>query len=274
MAYNFIHRILNAEIPPPSSAWDKIAAALDKSQQPGFIDKLSNASIDPPASAWNNIAATLDGTRIERRAGVIPSWMKWSAAALVAGLVVLSATYFFNGRSSDSRMAAGSTPNEKSVKPSNQNAEQGTTSNSKLAENNVSSSEAHVVTTNDKERRARRTQVSIPVRHAVIEPPEQQSIDPGNESQPSISDNVSPAAAKYIPAPDYYVVTAPNGERTRISTKFSDAVVSLMGGDNVDYLWKSKFDNWKTKLISSPSFIPAAGNFLDIAELKDLIKEQ
>ena len=94
------------------------------------------------------------------------------------------------------------------------------------------------------------------------------------ESQPNVSDNVSASSAKYIPPPDYYVVTAPNGEKTKISTKFSNAVASLMGGDNVDYLWKSRFDNWKTKLISSPSFIPAAGNFLDIAELKDLIKEQ
>jgi len=273
MAYNFIHRILNAEIPPPSSAWDKIAAALDKSHQPDFVKKLSDASIDPPPSAWNNIAASLDGSRIERRGAVIPSWLKWSAAALVAGLVVISATYFFSGHASDSHMATGSNSNEKTAMPSNQNAEQSIGNPNKLAQNNVSSNEPDV-TSGEKQKRPRSPQVSFPVRHAVIEAPEDQSISQAKETQPNISDNVSPGAAKYIPAPDYYVVTAPNGERTRISTKFSDAVVSLMGGDNVDYLWKSRFDNWKTKLISSPSFIPAAGNFLDIAELKDLIKEQ
>jgi hypothetical protein len=70
------------------------------------------------------------------------------------------------------------------------------------------------------------------------------------------------------------VVTAPNGEHVRISSKFSDAVTSLIGGDNVDYFWKSRFDSWKSKLMTNPSFIPSAGNFLDIAELKDLLKEQ
>jgi len=276
MAYNFIHRLLNAEIPPPESAWNKIAAALDRSEIPVFVEKLSNASIEPPTSVWNKITGALDGTRSEKAGRRITPWMKWSAAAIVTGLVIFSATYLFN-TSSSKQMAGSSTPSDKSATTPNLNSDQQkASSGSALSKDSgVVTSPVDLASNNDKQKYSRRRQqVLLPVRHAVIETQIVDNSSQLRESQPNISDNVSVSSAKYIPPPDYYVVTDPNGEKTKISTKFSNAVASLMGGDNVDYLWKSRFDNWKTKLISSPSFIPAAGNFLDIAELKDLIKEQ
>src|SRR6478752_2518123 len=94
MAYNFIHRILNAVIPPPESSWDKIASTLDKAG-PGFVEKLSQAAIEPPATVWYQIAAVLDAAHVERKGGIIAGWMRWSAAAITIGIIIVSAFYFF-----------------------------------------------------------------------------------------------------------------------------------------------------------------------------------
>jgi hypothetical protein len=272
MAYNFIHRILHAEIPPPASCWDKIAGELDKSDPKNFVDKISTASVDPPASVWNRISQSLGATPSKRP--LVMLWMKWSAAAVVAGGLVIAASWYLTSQKKDNAVAASANKSSSTNSASNQeitNQAAGILSekNSRVV---VAQNDVTAVNNGAK---IRHQGVITPVRHATIETPAQDNnVTQVKESQPNISDNVSPDAAKYIPAPDYYLVTAPNGERVKISSKFSDAVVSLMGGDNVDYLWKSKFDNWKAKLISNPSFIPAAGNFLDIAELQDLLKEQ
>jgi hypothetical protein len=276
MAYNFIHRILNAEIPPPESSWDKIAATLDTGGAPGFIEKLSQAVIEPPVNVWHQIVAALDATRVERKGALMSNWMRWSAAAIIVGIIVVSVSYFFSANTSTKNIA--NTTSDKTNVSSNSNGDQETvTKGSNNSKDTDSVSEQGESTTNkDRQKPQGRPRQVFPVRHAVIETAEADNSIQLQESQPNISDNVSPAGAKYIPPPDYYVVTAPNGERTKISIKFSNAVASLMGGDNdnVDYLWKSRFDYWKSKLISNPTFIPAAGNFLDIAELNDLIKEQ
>jgi len=273
MAYSFIHRILHAEIPPPASCWDKIAGELDKNEPKNFIDKLSAASVEPPPSVWNRISESLGSTSSRR--SVVVNWMKWSAAAVIAGGLIITASFYLTSQKKD--ITASNSPNKESSNNSSTTEDKTNQSPDTTIAKDSSGAIAQniIITTNNGTNSPRSTSMLIPVRHATIEAPAQDNdLSQLRGSPPNISDNVSPDAAKYIPAPDYYVVTAPNGERVKISSKFSDAVVSLVGGDNVDYLWKSKFDNWKAKLISNPSFIPAAGNFLDIAELKDLLKEQ
>jgi len=38
MSNNLSHKMINVEIPPPASAWEKIAAELEKLNHPQFID--------------------------------------------------------------------------------------------------------------------------------------------------------------------------------------------------------------------------------------------
>jgi hypothetical protein len=277
MAYNFIHRILNAKIPPPESAWEKIAAEMDKSKAITFPEKISAASIEPPSSLWDTISLALDKSGSSKKSVPVASLLKWTAAAVIAGLVILSATYFFSSQNDKQHIATTkmNSPVKSDSGVNKENQQQGS-ANSTINNSVSIASENVTEANNSKGKRAGKSRKSfLPVRYATIENTgTDNTIDQLKGSQANIRDNVSPEEAKYIPAPDYFVISAPNGERVRLSSKFSDAVASLMGGDNVDYNWKSKFDNWKTKLISNPSFIPAAGNFLDIAELKDLLKEQ
>jgi hypothetical protein len=279
MSSNLSNKILNAEIPPPESAWDKIAAELEKSESPHFINKMAGASIEPPARVWDKVADALDESSPSKVFRIKRSWLKWTAAAAVIGLTIFSASYFFNGGKEPPAVSTKENGSGKEVNsaastdaatkaspiPGNIariNAESKLTDNALLASNKRNL----VGTTRKKE---------PPVRYAMVESPEtENTLAKTTDGEPKVNNNISSDAASYIQAPDYFVVTAPNGERVKISSKFSEAVASLFGGDNVDYLWKSRFDSWKSKLMTNPSFIPAAGNFLDIVELKDLLKEQ
>src|SRR4051812_35495562 len=107
MASNFIHKLMQAEIPPPESAWDKIAAELQKSETNSFVHKMRNASVEPPASAWLKLLASLDGVKPERTAGILTtSWFKWSAAAVTIGLIIVTAVLVFNSFNPKSNPAA------------------------------------------------------------------------------------------------------------------------------------------------------------------------
>ncbi|HEY7160317.1 MAG TPA: anti-sigma factor [Acidobacteriota bacterium] len=278
MSHSFIHKIFKAEIPPPESAWDNIAAELEKAEGGNIAGKMATASIDPPTNVWDRIAAELDGTTSRARPTLIAPWLKWTAAAMLAGLLIFSANYIFrSGQGSPQVAEKKSTP---SNNESNTSIEKQSTGNGNANVSNSNSSPGFnsIVATNSNEAENNRKSLSLkkvpPVRYAMVEPAAAETNTQQQSPDAKINANVSTESANYIPAPDYFVVTAPNGERVKISSKFSDAVTALLGGDNIDYHWKSRFDSWKAKLISNPSFIPAAGNFLDIAELKDLIKEQ
>lgn len=80
---------------------------------------------------------------------------------------------------------------------------------------------------------------------------------------------------------DYIIVTAPNGEQTRISSKFLYLLSSLNEPDQTEYKdlpswiragWKKRFNQWTVKIQQS-SFVPSASNFLDVFELNELIKD-
>jgi hypothetical protein len=281
MPTSFTHKILQAEILPPESAWDKIAAELDKLEHPLFVNKVAGASIEPPASVWDKVADAINDTPASRKIPLSTRWLKWTAAAIVAGLIIFSATFLFNSGNTPPALSDNETVSKKenSASPSTNSTSDNNSATTdtlsahpsigvkSLSSEGQSSSKKSIAGTGRKP--------EPPVRHALIETSSAENgVSQPTETEDKVSSNVSTSTPNYIPAPDYFVVTAPNGERVKISSKFSEAVASLVGGDNVDYLWKNRFDSWKSKLMTSPSFIPSAGNFLDIAELKDLLKEQ
>ncbi|WP_315816423.1 hypothetical protein [Paraflavitalea speifideaquila] len=83
---------------------------------------------------------------------------------------------------------------------------------------------------------------------------------------------------------NYIIITCPNGEQARLSTKFLPLLADLNATtDPAEYLgaifgeksiWKNRFSQWRYKLMQQASFVPTATNFLDIIALKDLIEEK
>ena len=160
MSYNFIHRILNAEIPPPESSWDKIASSLDTGGATGFVEKLSLAVIEPPTTVWHQIATALDTTRDERKGAVMGNWMRWSAAAIVVGIIVVSVSYFFNAHTTTKNFAGTST-DKTNVSPNANGDHEGVVSESNISKDTISVSEQGDLTTNTdrQKRQGRRRQV-------------------------------------------------------------------------------------------------------------------
>jgi len=85
------------------------------------------------------------------------------------------------------------------------------------------------------------------------------------------------------PLNNYLTITGPNGEKIKVSSKFSKLVNYLKEKDpsREDYLenvikegafWKEKFKEWGDKMTNN-NLAPTPGNFFDIIELSNTIKE-
>jgi hypothetical protein len=81
---------------------------------------------------------------------------------------------------------------------------------------------------------------------------------------------------------DYLLIAAPDGQFTRMSSKFANAIRYLHEDDADEesnqlsaegQVWKKRFQEWRKKIIQS-AFIPSSGNFFDIADLKELLEEK
>jgi hypothetical protein len=82
---------------------------------------------------------------------------------------------------------------------------------------------------------------------------------------------------------EFFTIQGPNGEPIQVSAKFKD-VIYFLNLDTIDEeqsdrlfseskSWREKFKAWKEKM-SQSSYTPDSGNFLDIAELIQLLKEE
>lgn len=82
---------------------------------------------------------------------------------------------------------------------------------------------------------------------------------------------------------NYITVTGPNGEQTRMSSKFLPLLGSMNSNlESLDYfqfwlndnnIWKLRFNEWRDRMMKQPNFIPTATNLLDILELKEFLQE-
>jgi len=82
------------------------------------------------------------------------------------------------------------------------------------------------------------------------------------------------------PGSRHIVVTGPNGVQTRISKKFVhwlsylNRTASSCDNDMVGLAWQTRFEEWRNQLLQEAAFIPSANNFLDILELKEMIRDR
>ena len=79
----------------------------------------------------------------------------------------------------------------------------------------------------------------------------------------------------------YFLMTGPNGQSVRVSSKFRNTIQYLNGSSNEELLdvilresryWRNQFKEWKEE-VGHSTFIPSAENFMDIAELMKLLQQ-
>ena len=80
------------------------------------------------------------------------------------------------------------------------------------------------------------------------------------------------------------IIAGPDGQMTRISSKFANVIrfLNANGNDTEEYLdrvikegglWKQRFKEWRQKILDS-HFIPSSSNFLDIMEFRELLDDK
>jgi len=307
MSANVQNILRNLETAPPAGIWDTISARLDAefdAQEIKIAEKLYDWEAPPPPGAWGNIALALQVNAAadiqETPAKVIRlPFRKLAIAAAVLGIVGF-ATWNFLNRASGDPIVKDDLP----AAPSN-------TITTDINEARVQPSLPVIDAAIGGRRRttiniARRVNAAALIQDDLIsnalaeEPFDDMPYAAVGGMHPQVT-----TSRKGIKAPlikdangniimdnsliisrdnNYIILTCPNGEQTRLSTKFLPLLLDLNATmDPAEFfdtmfressIWKNRFSQWRYKLMQQASFAPTATNFLDIMALKELIEEK
>jgi hypothetical protein len=305
-------KMLDLSVTPPPGVWTGIAAQLNselKADEASVAKKMYDLLVMPPASVWKKIAAQLPQQHTKKEGRLITLHSR-KAIAAAAAMVILTvgAWYFLDktnsvdnntaARQSTTTTPAGNHSTTHTRTPAadteigERPAEQIDQLNSKpLAA--LSGEETNLFNRYANRHGARRTAFydyqPISTSYAGVDEDHAIEFTDGNMPNveaPLIRDaNGQLILDKKLVAPDecYITVTSPNGEQTRISSKFLHIISTInQEAEPQDYfdfmmqensLWKIRFSEWKEKFLNQASLVPTPTSFTDILELKDLLME-
>lgn len=306
MPANLHDKLINLEVNPPATSWENISKRLDEEFDVAEIrlsQKLMDATAMPPDKIWEDIAAAIPARQeIKHKARVIPmKWKRIAVAAILLGLIATTIIYFVNSGIETPIVPVAINPphtdsnkklTEKTQDPAivqNPLSAPTIAITPRLPDNTILSGTAQEQKSTAVAQSRISSRAEEPRNLKYSHTGYIQSIrnsSPIAINGPSIRD----INGRIILDPDlvtapgdknYIIVTAPNGEQTRISSKFLYLLSSLNEPDQTDYKdlpswiragWRKRFTQWKEKIQQS-SFVPSAGNFLDVFELNELIKD-
>lgn len=285
MQQHLQNKLLQHEVLPPADMWNTIARRLDDefvATDAGLAEKLSVAEIMPPAGTWDSIVAVLDANTFPKKTRTIPLVFRRIAVAAVAiGIIAIAAMLLLNNESSTTRqpnnLAVAVPPAPSNLQPATQQPVSSSPQiNSDAPDRRLIAAVAPRRTVAQK-RFTNRVSNEYPTVQKIA------TTQPVEVDAPPIRDASGNIVMDYSlikhPNEPYITVTSPNGLQTKISSKFLTCL-SYLYSSSSSYMnyeeqqWKTKFSEWRNKLIEEPAFVPAANNFFDIFELKELIEEQ
>ncbi len=307
MSENLQNRLNQFEVVPPASCWKGIAERLDSEYIREDVDLAARFTAETapvPPGAWSNIAAVLDADAnpevktpeqepvpISIKTPVRRFVILQRIAAIV--LIALGVTFIYrystssNGNEAQPQQMATTIPGPPAVSEPVENIQ--------IPEN-----------TEQQPRRTARPRNIVRTVSNNLPTPEYDepavgdmryaNIDNADKRITALPINIPTEPIrdgdgniimdeKLVSTPDnnYVTVTGPNGSQTRISKKFLRALSYMNAGATEEEqlgvvlqesaLWKWLFQEWRTRLIQEPSFIPSSTNFLDILEMKDLLHD-
>jgi hypothetical protein len=312
MATNIQHKLYHLEVPPPPDVWPEIAVRLNtefNAEEVPAAQKMYNLSVPPPAAAWQHIEAALEqkSAKKETRVLQLPVFKAVSAAAAMI-LVTMAAWYFLNNSSDHSKANAivVKQSSNTATADNNTHAQKQTPSASferdepmadKFDDQSIASADgpaggiADRYTSRPEGHRIAWYSDYKPIATSYAGVDDVQAVPLTNTSEPTVEAPLIRDAngkiildKKLITSPDncYINITGPNGDQTRISSKFLHIISSLNDDDAPeDYfdfmlqensLWKLRFKEWKDKFLNQ-EIIPTATSF-DILELKDILQDE
>jgi hypothetical protein len=307
-------KMFDLSVTPPPGVWTDIAAQLNttlKADEVSVAKKMYDLLVTPPATAWKKIAAQLPQQHTKKE-GKLISLHSRKAIAAAAAMVILTvgAWYFLDKTNSTDNTNVAHQSTTSSTTGDHATAQTRTrAADTEIGERPVeqpvdrldqkplaalSGSEANLINNRYANRHgARRTAwydyQPIATSYAGVD--EDHTIPFTDDNLPNVEAPLIRDARgqvildKKLISPDecYITVTSPNGEQTRISSKFLHIISTInQEAEPQDYfdfmmqensLWKIRFSEWKEKFLNQASLVPTATSFTDILELKDLLME-
>lgn len=294
------NKLLRHEIMPPPSAWNSISRRLDEefsTSDSSLSSKLDNTSLPPPPFVWENISAGLNEPAEKPEKVIRFSFRRLAIAAVITGAIAVGALYFFTDKKSNIN-STFSPPNDLAEKSDDRRNDANASVNPPVRnhESDTGSEEKVLLATNAPKHGYTRKKVNhslsgnrkeyissdmeeadmSPLQTVSALPPIAVSAPPLRDAKGNIIMDLSLISEPNQP---YITITGPNGNQTRISNKFLNCLsfingnikVSDMDADAIEC--KTRFEEWRKKILSEAAFIPAANNFFDIFELKEMIQD-
>lgn len=290
MLKTYKDKVISFEVQPPPVAWDYISEELitNKELLP-ISNKLFNYEVDPPLNAWSTIITSLKKEdRTTENFSIIKRknrFLSYTAAAAILGIIMVGIQYFNNVNVLKNQLTTSHTliTNYKKAQTEAPVAKSLPLISKPDAEEIM---EAPAVTTY-------KTNKNFTKNNKVLQNTKvKNSLFPGNELQIIIAAKPIRNANGIIiqnpeivnnPGSKYISITGPNGQQTKISSKFLHMLLFINDDSDIDevdgyfdknflesLIWKSRFQDWRNEIINT-SFVPSSTNFMDILDFKDLI---
>lgn len=307
MSANLQNILFHLEAAPPPAAWEAIDARLDAEfnvPEMKIAARLYDAEVPPPPGVWDRITIVLETAAEVKPAPTAPArvirlpFRKVAVAAAVLALVIFGTRSFLNRAAGDPVVQQGQLPlpsnnlpvpvNDLDATPSLPSITAAIGSRQRTRINVARRISDAAVLKADYARNYLPETDNVDIHYAEMDGLRGETTTRRNGIKaPLIKDangNIILDKSLLITRDNnYIIITSPNGEQTRLSTKFLPLLADLNGTtDPAEYfdavirestIWKSRFSEWRYKLMQEASFAPTANNFLDIIALKDLIQE-
>lgn len=277
------------ETTPPTGIWNKISQNLEENITPAFPQKLFIFEATPPAGLWDKIA---DELQDENETKIIPVFKKstpiwkYAAAAAVIGLIAFSLLWLNNDGDAIGDDIVSTTP-EYVVPPENNNLPATldnippTSEATDLrTEENISNNKKWVAKNSYREKYPNQRIYAAASKDELRNAPAQLS---PSFSVDNMTENLQPRELggrqiAYNPSRvaennPYVTVISPDGYVIKISKKLAGMIGCLNNEPTLnDVDCKAKVQKWREQIAQSP-ITPAPGNFLDMLDLINSIKE-
>ena len=286
---SFPAKLYAFETIPPTGIWNKISQDLEENINAAFPQKLFIFEATPPAGLWDKIA---DELHDETDTKVIPvfkkstSIWKYAAAAAVIGLIAFSLLWMNDDSDAIGDDIVSATP-ENVVPPGSNNLPSqlvntpSTTESTDLrAEENISNSKKWVAKNSYREKYPNQRIYAAASIDELRNAPAQlspsfsvdimaENLQPREPSARQIAYNPSRVAENN----PYVTVISPDGYVIKISKKLAGMIGCLNNEPTLnDVDCKAKVQKWREQIAQS-QITPAPGNFLDMLDLINSIKE-
>ncbi len=286
------NELYNHEVNPPDNVWNRIVHDLDN-EFLEFKTRLYHVEIDPSDDSWELIERSLDTPFVAPSRGLnIKKVLRIAAAAALIGISFFSVNYFIAG-SDKSKTTAHKTPNPDTTYHNQTHQPVVKDDNSSVPVNVRPMMASHIA--NKKNKAKANATADFYIEDKTYSPPPVSLVPDDNTAITDRYDLYQTAIKRIhnlkgevkedvslLDLPNsYFLMTGPNGQSVRVSSKFRNTIQYLNGSSNEELLdvilresryWRNQFKEWKEE-VGHSTFIPSAENFMDIAELMKLLQQ-